>query len=368
MIGVLHAYGRQNAGDGLLVDLTSDRLARAGRPAHRQLVVALDPASFDDLPHVTGCGTDVRRPSRAAMTAAAASLATLASTRLTQPATRLDRTLRACDALVAVGGGYLRTPDRVSSVGTAVNHLPQLEIAARSEVPTLYLPQSIGPLTGPVGRRIHRLLAEVDVVCVRDQPSLTELGDLPNVVRLPDLALLHLAETGTPDVARHGGTTVLVGREVSGVADLGPRLESLAGLLGPHRFAVQAGGDRSKSDRAWYRSLGFEDAGPLGEVLHDDRCDVVVSVRLHGAIMSLLRGVPAVHLSYDRKGPAAYADLGIPEFCFDVETFNPAAVAGAVEEIRRAPDEYWRRLARPLQQLQDASRELDRLVAKTLGA
>jgi len=64
VIAVIHAYSRVNAGDGLLVDLTMQRLARAGVAPEDVTVVAMDAAAFADLPHVVKLGTSGRRADR----------------------------------------------------------------------------------------------------------------------------------------------------------------------------------------------------------------------------------------------------------------------------------------------------------------
>ncbi len=88
-----------------------------------------------------------------------------------RPIGALGRDLAACESVVAVGGGYFRAVDATSSIGTVLNHLPQLMAAGRSGVPSLYLPQSIGPLKGPVGARGASRPRRVDAVCVRDRWS-----------------------------------------------------------------------------------------------------------------------------------------------------------------------------------------------------
>ena len=60
MIGVLHAYSRTNSGDGLLVDLTLERLARCGISTEDVLLVALDPDSFAEIPHRAAAGVPGR--------------------------------------------------------------------------------------------------------------------------------------------------------------------------------------------------------------------------------------------------------------------------------------------------------------------
>ncbi|MEQ1788420.1 MAG: polysaccharide pyruvyl transferase family protein, partial [Acidimicrobiales bacterium] len=260
MIGVLHAYSRANAGDGLLVDLTLERLARQGVALDDVLLVALDPASFTGLPHRVGVGTPGRSLDRRALRAAGQGARLLGSALARRPGGGLARALGDCTAFVAVGGGYLRTPDRMSSFGTALNHVPQLALAARSERPSLYLPQSIGPLRGPVGAAVRRLLTDVDQVCVRDDQSATELAGNPGVRRVPDLAVLHLAEQPPVEPAPSGPGRViaLVGRALDDLPDAGARLAALADALpGPVAYAVQAVGDEQKSDAAFYARAGL---------------------------------------------------------------------------------------------------------------
>ena len=323
MIGVLHAYSRANAGDGLLVDLTLQRLARHGVGIDEVLLVALDPTTFPDVPHRQGVGTPGRALDRDTLRAIGRA-ATLAGT-----ARRRREALSECRAFVAVGGGYLRTPDLKSSIGTALNHLPQLAVAGASDRPALYLPQSIGPLDGPVGSHVRRRLGDVEQVFVRDDTSMAELRGSATVTRLPDLAVLDLAERGgAPAPDGRGRAVALVGRALDELPTAGTRLADLARHLpAPVLLAVQATGDARKSDAAFYERSALEPAGRLSDLLEQGQLGAVVSVRLHGALMSVLAGVPAVHLAYDRKGPAAFADLGLDRWCLDVATADPGQVA-----------------------------------------
>ena len=88
---------------------------------------------------------------------------------------------------MSVGGGYLRAGDAPESFGTLFNHFPQLVAAGRSDAPSVYLPQSIGPLKGPVGTLVRRALARIDQCCLRDESSVREVGPRVTVTRLPDL-------------------------------------------------------------------------------------------------------------------------------------------------------------------------------------
>jgi polysaccharide pyruvyl transferase WcaK-like protein len=370
VIGVIHAYSRSNAGDGLLVDLTLERLRRVGVYPEDVLLVALDPDSFDELPHRMRAGARGRGLGweLAPAVGRGASLAASALTR--RSFDKLGRKLRECDALVAVGGGYLRSVDTVSSVGALVNHVPQLLMAGRTRAPSLYLPQSIGPLRGPVGRAVRAALRRVDTVWVRDSWSEAELEGLPNVRRSPDLAVLDVAERWDDiGVAGSDGRIGIVARQVLHAGGYERHLDDLAQRLGPRAvWAVQTSGDRTKSDAVHYERLGIKAGGNLMRLLEEDRLSLVVSVRLHGALMALEAGVPAIHLAYDRKGPGAFADLGLDEWCFDVRTVDAEALDAAVDQLVQDPQPYWDSLAKQVPTLQAASADLDSAFHEVVGA
>jgi polysaccharide pyruvyl transferase WcaK-like protein len=370
MIGILHAYSRTNSGDGLLVDLTLERLARWGVPPSDVVLVALDPESFPELPHRNAVGARGRGLAWELIPAAGRAAALGASAAVRRPLGGLARELAGCEALVAVGGGYLRAVDVTSSIGTALNHVPQLVAAARSGVPTLYLPQSVGPLRGPVRAAVRRGLRAIDAVCVRDSWSASELADLPNVRLVPDLAVLELAERsdGIEQVVP-GGRVGFVARRVGHADGYEAHVRAVATEMGDRAvWAVQTAGDRTKSDVVHYERLGLTVGGGLVELLAARELSVVVSVRLHGALMAVRAGVPAVHLAYDRKGPAAFGDLGLGEWCFDVRSLDRSQVRTAIHQLADDATPYWERLAGRTAALRESSAALDGLVQTTLGA
>lgn len=368
MIGVLHAYSRTNAGDGLLVDLTLDRLARCGIAVSDVVLVALDPDSFAEVPHRVAVGARGRALAWELVPAVARALASGASAVARRPVGALARELAVCDAVVAVGGGYLRAVDATSSIGTALNHLGQLALAGRAPVPSLYLPQSIGPLKGPVGAAVRRGLRHVDAVCARDRWSAAELADYPNVFHVPDLAVLELAERFDQiEHAGTGGRVALVARRVGHAGGYEDHLVRLAGELGDRAvWVVQTAGDRTKSDAAHYERLGVTASGSLADMLATRDLSAVVSVRLHGALMAMRAGVPAIHLSYDRKGPAAFGDLGLAGWCFDVRDVGAADLHTVVKRLVDDASAYWDRLGAQACRLRRASDELDELVRTTV--
>jgi polysaccharide pyruvyl transferase WcaK-like protein len=372
MIGLVHAYSRTNAGDGLLVDLALERLRRVGVGPDGVLVVALDPESFPELPHRAAIGAKGRGLAwelvPAAGRAATVGLAALAPALAVGS---LARALRDCTGFVSVGGGYLRAVDATSSLGTLLNHLPQLGYAGRARVPSVYLPQSIGPLRGVVGGAVKRALRRIDAVCVRDNDSMAELAGLPNVRRIADLAVLDVAERWD-DITPAGsdGKVGFVARRVDHAAGYEAVVQQLADELAPDAvWAVQTAGDRTKSDAVHYERLGVAAGGGLADMLsRPGELSVVVSVRLHGALMSIEAGVPAVHLAYDRKGPAAFADLGLDDWCFDVRQLDAERLRAAVAGLRADPTPYWERLAKHVPTLRAQSADLDELIQRNLGS
>ncbi len=369
MILVLHAYSDVNQGDRLLVELTVARLRRLGVPEDEIAIVALDPGSFEGLGSVVGFGTSGRAASLSLVPVA---LPSLGLAMRAKSAGRIHlgphRALfEQADGFVAVGGGYLRAGSFVEQIGVAVNHLPQLMAAVASEAPAVYLPQSIGPLQGLSGKLLRRELAGLDALWLRDDTSVAELG-LTNARYCPDLAVLEVAEAPISPV-EPTDDVLMIAREL----DAGrPRyrhlLMQLADRIDPSpKWAVQTEGVAEKSDAVFYQSLGVEPAGDTSSLLASVRPAVTVSVRLHGAIMSVAAGHPTIHLSYQRKGWSAMRDLGLSEYVHDPGVFVPAVVAAQVEEIRSDPGQYWSLVEAASCRLRDASECLDQNLTSTLG-
>ena len=370
MIALIHAYSRTNAGDALLVDLTLDRLRRLGIRPNECTVFALDSDSFSStLPRVRRVGTAKRALTSdlfRAMGQLVLSLTAAATAGRIVPGS-LTREIARADAVLAVGGGYLKTGTTVSALGTLLNHIPQLAAATTGAGPLLYLPQSIGPLRGPVGRLVKEYLRSADLICARDNDTVVELSHIKTVRRIPDLAVLYLAEKGVRPKEPGSGPFILIGRALTGASDYPQRLSKLESLLPDTVWATQALGHRSKSDARFYQMLGVQPLGSSEDVFKVHRGGVVVSVRLHGALMALADGIPAIHLSYERKGWGAYADLGIDEFVHDARTFKPDVVAQQALRLLEDPSRYWNSVQSRYEELQKVSLGFDRLLASHLG-
>ena len=60
---------------------------------------------------------------------------------------------------------------------------------------------------------------------------------------------------------------------------------------------------------------------------------VVVAVRLHAALMALQAGHYVIHLSYERKGFAAFEDLGLKEYVHNAFSFDPETVHAHLDRL-----------------------------------
>lgn len=337
MFLVLHAFSRRNSGDGLLVDLTLEALADAGIDRSQVEILALDPESFEDPPKVHRApGEPFAELSPKLVGAGVELLANqLASG-------KIEALVSKADGLIAVGGGYLVADSFVRQSGVLLNHLAQLRTAARASIPSIYLPQSVGPLHGPVGQAVKRHLNAVDLFCARDDVTLEEIGG-DNITRCADLAVLKLARAG--DIGKQqsaaDGAPIIVGRDLPRPADFVSRLLALGEKLTDPLWAVQADVAGDRSDRAFLQRQNIADDGPLATMLETGEGGVVISVRLHGAIASLIAGRPAIHLAYERKGWGAYEDLGLGQWVHDARSFDPSLVASQAEALQKDPEPFW---------------------------
>lgn len=361
MIAIIHAFSRRNAGDSLLVDLTLQELERAGLQDHECCIFALDPDSFGDLPRVVGVPSEPWGRVRPSIVSAGLQLIKSATFWMSDGVLRAGRvteSLASADGFVAVGGGYFRAGTLVNSLGVLLNHIPQLAVAAASGRPSLYLPQSIGPLRGPVGHLTRRLLREIDTIYVRDDRSIGEFAHERSVERMPDLAVLSLASQGIAPRTPQGRPRILVvGRALRASDEYVQRLREIDRQFESVEWPIQAKGLGQRSDAHFYEQLGVTPSRDLRHSLSAG-CGVVISVRLHGALQALLSGWPAIHLAYERKGWGAFEDLGLDEFVHPARSFKPSRVTEQARALQRDPGPYWDRIREKIPGLRKARRAL----------
>jgi len=349
MYVITHVFSRRNAGDGLLVDLTLEACSEAGISSEECVLLALDAESFPDFRSVYQAPGEPTARISARLIHAGALLTANSISAAIGSGSRFGTTARVladAKAIIGIGGGYLVCDSFSRSAGVLLNHLTQLEIASRATVPAVYMPQSIGPLPGIVGRKVANALRTIDRVYVRDDESASELGAHSNVRRCADLAVLKLArQVDDPKFSVRGGeSTILVGRGLPAGKSYSKNILRLAALLPNHCWAIQADVVGPRSDVAFYDRIGVSADQSLAETLLQADGGVVVSVRLHGAITALLAGWPAIHLAYERKGWGAYQDLGLAEFVHDARNFDPHVVNDQIRFLRDSSESFWERI------------------------
>ncbi|WP_130840733.1 polysaccharide pyruvyl transferase family protein [Corynebacterium neomassiliense] len=363
---ILHGYSSRNRGDGLLVEETVALLREALGGDTDITLCASDPESFRHLP------------------------VTLHSSRPSARGWRRDylrvlRQLDRYDLVVGVGGGYLRAGRVTEALKCALVMGPQLVAAAFTSSPTVYLPQSIGPLRGGTRALYAPLLRRLSLVMVRDDRSMKELGlDVGpnNAVRMPDLAIASPdftsrfdgapETTGLGDADRPGGhpgspSTVLSVRQVHG--KLPPLVVSLAGRLrdagvpvvGYVQSTVGGNDDGAAQEQVTPGNTVDEDEYLRRGVHHQDPPRVVVAVRLHAALLAVRAGHRVIHLAYERKGFSAFADLGLGEWVHNVNSFDVDQVVSQVVGLREDPEDqsrYDSRVRSSVPVLQERHREM----------
>lgn len=337
---VLHAYSAENAGDGLLVHETLALIHEAiGESV--LTVLAARPDTFDGvagliLPTVPGKRGWDRR-----------ALDTL-------------RRIDDFDLVVAVGGGYLRAGRFTEALKMLLVHGLQLRAASRAKAPTIYLPQSIGPLRFGMRAMLRRWLMRLDAVYLRDDRSIQELH-LGNTEREPDLAAV--ASTKCRISSREiAPRPVLSIRAVGGKVN--PDIYRLASYLPSYDGYIQSvtGGN---DDRVVSATLGPVAVLGRDEFLNENGPRrVVIAVRLHAALMALAAGHYVVHLAYERKGYGAFDDLGISDWVHSVNHFDKEAVLAQANELltsAEARDRYDRAI---LTRRETLERSREQIVAR----
>lgn len=311
---ITHGFSAKNLGDGLLVEETIDIVRQAFGQDTSITLATHYPETFD-LPGI--------RMVRSAPNSRGYSLEYL----------KLLTQFKSFDFIVAVGGGYMRMGYPLEMLKTGLVHLPQLAATALAGKPSVYLPQSIGPLRGGSLRPIRALLAKTSRVYLRDQRSISELT-LPNAVRFPDLAALDVSRSLEP--RQVDPLPVLSIRAIRGTVPAG--IYELEKLLPTFDTYIQSttGGN---NDIPATETLNYSSILPREELMVPSAGPrVIVAVRLHAALMALRAGHYVVHLSYERKGFGAFEDLGLKDYVFNVNSFSPSQVADLVDQLLNNPE------------------------------
>lgn len=255
-------------------------------------------------------------------------------------------------------------------------HGSQLRASARRAGPTVYLPQSVGPLPRVPAWLVRRHLRRVSIVHGRDDQTTAFLAGLPNVERTPDVAALAVAGAVPRDGGHgrcdHGGRAPVLfqvrplANRPAWEADLVAFTSTTDLQLIP---AVQSVAGRRNDDLALTIRLAKQAEVPaVADALTDGR-DLAAALcgRLHAALACIEAGVPAVHVGYERKSLGVFADLGLERYVVAPSADGLRAAEALVHELAADPGPYWASLARATEGLRvhraDLVAELGRLAS-----
>lgn len=358
---ILNVYSAANRGDGLLAELAHEFTLMAMPQVREITVSAHDPDSFADH---TFSAISPFGSSQSSEVALRGLVALLTSGRVGFTREFRERA-RQADLIISVGGAYLRGADAIELAKALLVHGSQMSYAsrlARRGKAWVLLPQSIGPFKGAVWSWLTRQLGPARSVFLRDDKSFHELRGLPNVLRVADSAVLALPMSSTKRRDRGSKIGVNgVGVILRALPRSGEYLPHLKRLLAndfawvPVLQSRRGGND----DQRFYRSLGMNVSTSLVEAVDSECITTCLSVRLHGSLEAILLGVPAIHLSYERKGFSAFKDLGLERYVFDARSFDEREVAERLLEIRVDPAAYWSAIA---PRLPDLRGQLDQVL------
>lgn len=335
-IFILHAYSASNSGDAKLVDLSIENIREILDEDITINIVAIDPKSFDYLkkgyPNIK-----------------ILSIIDFIFKAFTLKPKKV--------LIIGVGGGYLRAGHRSESLKTLVAHGSQI-IATKliKNKKVIYFPQSIGPFKGVAGKILKHLVSNnIDVVFCRDDKSFSELKNARSKLNKdtrehPDLVVDRILSSSADE--RLHNTPIegncLVIRELQGKSYLRHYYNEIDKLISSQEIsclAVQAEA-RGNNDRDFYaRNYPTFSRINLKDHLTNQK-SLVISVRLHGSLESILAGHPSIHIAYERKGLSAFKHLGLDDFVFHCSDFDSEEVGHKIAEIRSDQTSYWSKIER----------------------
>ena len=243
----------------------------------------------------------------------------------------------AAATMVISKGGYLfgnRSGAR-SLMGLVATSFPLL-FALRIGVPTVAYSTSVGPFSGRVHRWIvGNILRRLSVVAVRDIASERRAMNLgvprERLICMPDCVFSwDQRHREFDESSDRSFRLAVVLRDVEPIREFLPVLESLmvqlaeGGVFTTFEGVVQSLGDRAITehfvDRLRARGLngvmaGTSELAPSELLGVYGRSAATITARLHGAILSILAGTPAVSLAVDpKKAEEVMAGVGLGDW------------------------------------------------------
>lgn len=272
------------------------------------------------------------------------------------------------DLTVASGGTYLVENYDMTK------HLVDLELAPLVGVPQALLTQSLGPFTVSANQRaIRKLVARTDLTLLRDTRSRDHLRDIgadgPNVhvgadtaFALVDPNVLRDARSRSWPTDRSPRVGISVRRwsyfrtlsTKQGMAQYETAVRTLVEHLVRERGAEvtfvsscqgnpEYGSDDSQLAAEWVSRFpnDIRDSVEVNVDYHRPETlmnilgsfDLVVSTRMHVAILALCAGTPVLPISYEFKTDELFKNLSAPEWVCDIETLSELSLVSRVNRV-----------------------------------
>jgi polysaccharide pyruvyl transferase WcaK-like protein len=305
---------------------------------------------------------------------------------------RLVRAIARAD-LVIIGGGHIVLDHSILS---PVQFLTTCVLVKTLRKPAFICAVGVGPIRHTISARLYRkAFLLVDRVSVRDEFSLRTAIDVigcpPEKVRLT--ADPALATRPRRKAVRSGGTTIGIStvayelpthnlggdrekheryvRDMAAAVDrLCQRPATVVTLIPsdiPDDLETLDEIYRNVSDTTNVRRSSPTTADELIDLIAE--CDLLVGTRLHPSILALSQHVPIVGIvsQFTNRGKigALFDALEWRDLLFDIDRFDPTAVAAAVDRVLARRSAYVDDLRRRIQPLQDRAVENAR-IAKAL--
>jgi colanic acid/amylovoran biosynthesis protein len=361
---VSHAYAVQNAGDAAILGVVLDDV-HAAFPDAEVTVLTIGPTApgetFDGVPVVPSLMFHAlnrwsTRPLKLVYAVHVVTVTLLRAvvrrgTGLTLPVPRrlreVVRLYEQADAVVPVGGGYLRGRRGLTSTVELALLLHPLVLSRLLRTPVVLYTQSVGPFADRVQRWLAaRVLRHVDLVLVREDISrdlLSRLGVRHNVVRAVDAGFrftgatpAHLRERlGVPPGGLLVGITVrqwlpdqAQARFEEAVAEMADRVVErhaatvvfIPQVTSEHHHDDDRVVSRRVQRRMRRPAVVLDEAADHRAVrgLYSE-LDVLVGTRFHSVIFALTASVPALAVEYEHKTSGIMRDLGLGSWVVRME-------------------------------------------------